>query len=290
MYAPVAGLVGDLTAIGRRYASADPAVETLADRADGTLVRVGEVVVKAHPAGDEVVRKLAVAAEPSVGHLLLRPIAVTRLGDRVVSVWPYGVPVHPDHPEAAPWADAGRLLAGLHAIPLDRLGTPPGPMGQPAKLARAMGRLAATGVGPAVAVVRRAYDGLASGGPRQPDRLVHGDLHLGQLVRLPAGEWRLIDVDDLGTGDPAFDLSRPAAWYATGLLDPIAWEQFLTAYREAGGVAVPPVGDVWPALEFPARMMVVQLAALAVAAAGKAGRAVDEIESVVVDACARMSD
>lgn len=32
--------------------------------------------------------------------------------------------------------------------------------------------------------------------------LVHGDWHLSQLTRLDDGGRRLIDVDDLGTGDP----------------------------------------------------------------------------------------
>jgi predicted trehalose synthase len=43
--------------------------------------------------------------------------------------------------------------------------------------------------------------------------LVHGDWHLGQLGR--RGEhWVLIDVDDLGVGDPAWDLARPAGFWA----------------------------------------------------------------------------
>ena len=47
--------------------------------------------------------------------------------------------------------------------------------------------------------------------------LVHGDWHLGQLARVDA-EWRLLDIDDVGLGDPAWDLGRPAGFWAAGLL------------------------------------------------------------------------
>ncbi|MER0243338.1 hypothetical protein AAHZ94_15210, partial [Streptomyces sp. HSW2009] len=153
------------------------------------------------------------------------------------------------------------------------------------------------------------------------DRLCHGDLHLGQLVRLaapdaPAGPthpthgptltapadptvpadgagaagagWLLIDVDDLGTGDPAWDLARPAAWFATGLLDPDEWSRLLDSYRAAGGPAVGPAGDPWPHLDVPARALTVQSAALGLAKAASAARPPDPAEEAMVAACARM--
>ena len=49
-----------------------------------------------------------------------------------------------------------------------------------------------------------------AGSPDRPATLVHGDWHLGQLGRRSATTpWMLIDVDDLGVGDPAWDLARP---------------------------------------------------------------------------------
>lgn len=106
----------------------------------------------------------------------------------------------------------------------------------------------------------------------------------------PDGAWRLIDVDDLGLGVPAWDLARPAAWYAAGLLAPEDWLCFLDAYRAAGGPAAGPPGtDPWPELDVVARALTVQTAALALAKAAAGNRGLDEGERLMVDSCARIS-
>ncbi|MEU8531076.1 hypothetical protein AB0C77_36680, partial [Streptomyces sp. NPDC048629] len=117
------------------------------------------------------------------------------------------------------------------------------------------------------------------------------DLHLGQLVRHPApdGPWLLIDVDDLGLGEPAWDLARPAAWYAAGILPPEIWSDFLGAYRASGGPAVPADGDPWPQLDVPARALTVQTAALALVKSTEEDRPLDEVEQVMIDTCARIA-
>ena len=219
-----------------------------------------KTVYKLHRLGTDprqlATRLRVAAASPS----LLSPLSVQpeRAGDRWRSVWPYVETVVPQ-PEYLPWAEAGGLLARLHHE--KSIGRIP-PLGWPQRLRRAMDALREQ----PDATVRRAAAALPdavwrAGSPGRPVTVVHGDFHLGQLGRSDVGaQWLLIDVDDLGAGDPAWDLARPAGFWAAGLIPDDDWGAFIDAYRDADGPALP-AGDPWPILEPFAMAAVVQAAA-----------------------------
>ncbi|MFC0849390.1 aminoglycoside phosphotransferase family protein [Streptomyces noboritoensis] len=330
-------LVDTLAEAARTAAGREPGdglhtlgTEVLADRPDGTVVRHGHIVAKAHaPDTDRAALdvRLAVAAHPLLHGVLLAPLKhapvrgagscapsphrpadehAALLARRPLTLWPHGTPVDPTDPDSAPWPEAGRLLANLHRVPTAALPGPLPAMRGPVKAARAVARMREAGVqGTEADPVLRAWAQLPPWaraktphpGPVQTPHprpaegtLCHGDLHLGQLIRhARTGDWLLIDVDDLGLGEPAWDLARPAAWYAAGLLDPDDWARFLAAYREAGGPAVPPEGDPWPQLDVPARALTVQTAALALAKCAKERRPPDEAELAMIGSCARIA-
>ena len=248
----------------------------------GVVVSTLDEVVKAHHDGADgraLAERMRLASHPALSGILLPPkdSAPVAVGDRWVSVWPRGVPVT-DDPAAAPWAEAGGLLARLHRVDPSRLGRIPA-AGTPARLTGALRRLHGN---PSAAPVLAAWQTVP---PLDPGyHLVHGDWHLGQLVRY-RGRWQLIDVDDLGLGDPAWDLGRIAAGYAMGVIPDYGWEKFLAGYRAGHGPALPARGDPWPVLEPVARAFTVYTAATALLS----GRPLDDVDRAVLAACHRIS-
>ncbi len=319
------GLMSALVAAARSHGAPDTGgvFSILSTRAGAVVVRLGDVVVKAHPVGtDPVTLRARLAVATALGALFVPPLGpLGAVEGRLVTVWPAGEPVSPDDPDLAPWEAAATLLARLHGVPPASVGAGELPAGPPARVVRAVHRARrAAPDTPELAILERAFEALpptlpaaprpphagptshggAPTGPAPashalassaPVALVHGDWHLGQLVRRAGGvaHWRLIDVEDLGGGDPAWDLARPAALFAAGVLDPAAWHRFLDAYRAAGGCAVPPAGDAWPRLDAPAKALAVQLAASALADAAAAGRSIDDFEVALLDTCRRIT-
>jgi hypothetical protein len=296
--------LGDLAA---GLPAAGPAPEVLARHDDTVVVAFGDVVLKTHRAGLDpglVARRAAVATRLPE---LLTPLAlpgaglppyVVVLDGRAVTAWPRGATVDRTDPDAAPWREAGALLARLHRHPV---GAAAGLVaGGRERVVRAVAALRAPG-GPvergepdalavhAAAATLEPWTHAAAPWPlgRHEPCLVHGDVHLGQLVTPPdalaPGALVLLDVDEVGVGVPAWDLARPAAWFLCGLVDGSDWSAFLDGYADADGPLLRPGRDLWAELEPAARALTVQTAARVVVAA--AGGPLDTPAQWLVDAC-----
>jgi aminoglycoside phosphotransferase (APT) family kinase protein len=248
-------------------------------RSGAEIVVEGDVVYKLHRPGTDpraLVTRLRIAVGSSALHSPLTTIP-QQMGSRWRTLWPRVETVVPQ-PECAPWAEAGRLLARLHEEAPPRRVPPHGWKHRLRRMLRSADN----------DTIRSAAAELPgevwrAGSPDRPTTLVHGDWHLGQLGRLAAtAPWLLIDVDDLGVGDPAWDLARPAGFWAAGLIPDDDWAAFLQSYRDADGPAVPP-GDPWPVLEPFARAAVIHAAASGVAHGDD-----DETQAALLMACARM--
>ena len=249
----------------------------LRTRSGGRLYFFDELVVKVHQPGTdatELARRLAYCHGPLLAPLDPLPRLLAADGpDRpqsLVTRWPVVEVLTPDR--TPPWTESARLLAGVHETAIT---TPVPGHGWPARLARAVALALPEFVDLGRALLRQAQ------GRSEPRRLLHGDWHLGQLGRTEAG-WRLLDPEDLGLGDPAWDLARPAGFWAADLLSDADWHEFLDGYRGSGGLAIPATGDPWPVLDLPARC------AVYVAAMHPEAHSQDTAQALVA-ACRRMA-
>ncbi|WP_139983390.1 aminoglycoside phosphotransferase family protein [Nocardioides litoris] len=268
------------------------------------VVAVGDVVVKAHRAGDAPAVVAARAALAARLPELLAPVAlpgadlapyVAVEGGRAVTVWPRGVPLDREDPDAAPWRGLGGLLARLHRREPEEAGGLAA--AGPDRVARSVEALRRTGRDDedarAVLAAAATLAPWTCGQAPWPSSvhgpvLVHGDVHLGQLVDAGAG-LVLLDVDDLGVGVSAWDLARPAAWFLTGLVGEQEWGSLLGGYADAGGPLTTDPRGPWPELEPAARALTVQTAARGLLGRGGLPADDDLPRRLLVEACRRIA-
>ena len=304
----------------------DTAEQVIESRSGSTVVVFSRVAVKLHQPGthgSDLAWRLATAAgcrRALLAPLRTRPVVVEGMGATgsvLASIWPRVSPLQALSPDEVDWPEIGAVLARLHCWP-PSAHQAPGHGGQArlGRAAHALSELATAGVyrydraantvaGRQPPLPETAEDLWARFSPGDlarlagalhaelvaqpiPKRLlVHGDWHLGQVARTDDG-WRFLDVDDLGLGDPAWDLGRPAGAWAAGLLDETSLTLLLDGYRRADGPALPPSGDPWPRIDLPARCSLV-IALYGLLRDRVVGVEAEQLVGNLVGACARMA-
>lgn len=212
---------------------------------------LGDVVIVKHAVGTDaalLTAQLRVAGADPWRQVLLSPLhqaPIPAPDGRLLTLWPRVRLLSASDGEI-PWNEIGDLLARLHGLPAPELQ----PHGGRARLARAMAAAADLFPGGSTDVLRRLALSLMRDWPEGADRLVHGDPHLGNFGRLDNGRLVLASVDNLGLGDPAWDLGLFAGLFGAGLLPDAAWASLLDGYL--GGDAQSRRRP-WPELDHPAR-------------------------------------
>ena len=292
-----ADLLTELTQLARRILPNEHSAPVLLSSRSGRLVmRLGHLVIKVHgPRADDhdLGLRLKLVAEAPFDEIFLSPLPneYPDLAGPFTTIWPAGEPVDANL-EQIPWQAAAELLARLHRSPLPAY---PFPISQGMKrVTDTLAKLQAQSWDKWQPDLRAVLSAAAtlSFTDRQLLCLVHGDWHLGQMVSISLNgkdSWRLIDVEDLGLGDPAWDLARPAAFFAAGLIAPGDWDLFLDSYRAAGGPAVESFENPWQSLDMPARALIVQCAAAALIRSKQSYTPLSDAELHLVDACRRIS-
>ena len=146
--------------------------------------------------------------------------------------WPRVETVVPQ-PECVPWADAGQLLARLHGEAIPRRVPPMAGRSGCGAPSMHCGTHTDDTIRPrGSATARRSVAGRVPGSADARSCTATGT-SASSVGGRPRRAWVLIDVDDLGVGDPAWDLARPAGFWAAGLIPDADWTMFFDAYREA---------------------------------------------------------
>lgn len=254
------------------------AVDPLRSRSDALLFTDDRLVLKVHRPGTspvELTQRLAAAAasEELLSPIELQPISLPRpivqllQSGSLGSLWPRVETLSPETPAVElPWGEGGLLLSRLHTR-----AAPQVPAGGIGRALRALAWLECSRGESAEPVLAAAATLPAPELTFAGGTLIHGDYHFGQLGR-PAGvaQWRLLDVDEVGTGAPLSDLGRIAALFAVGAIGPAQWQDFVAGYRAGPSGLLGAAGPIWHLVDPHARWAVV------IAAAGLLRRPPDE--------------
>ncbi|MBP9708853.1 MAG: phosphotransferase [Oligoflexales bacterium] len=281
----------------KEYASNNFLPVVLSKRGSAYVVKYGNIVAKIHSTSTDIIElksRIDLIGQESICNFFLQPLLrkVEIVKGRLLTLWPAGLTSESASVDRLDWKEHALLLAEFHkaSFRIENKEQVLAKAGNEFRLQRMHSRFQASKNCKEKNYVLGAFSTLtfadSKHGQNNACHVIHGDWHPGQVVQYNDNA-KLIDIDDVGIGNPAWDLARPAAWYLASFLSDSIWQDFLDSYRDAGGPAIKGKNP-WEFLELPARTVVIQSAAKALIDTQTETRLLDDFELELINMCRRI--
>ncbi len=288
-------------------------IATLAKTSRSTVLQHDSVIAKCHFAADNMMlsEKIRTIQEPDFQSIFLQPHRSSYhcQNDKFgISYWPEAERISPDKLTNAFWSEIGALLAKLHSTPIKNSN-----LRFPTELfsnftqvnEKIANSFAYCSVNPKhkkhlkkinqawiSILTHKNFHKVVKDIRLRPKVWSHGDFHLGQIVFIKSHGTttaRFIDFDTFCCSIPEWDLARPAALFAAGILPAHLWNSFIVSY--AGDKFNHKLNEnkLWSKLDIPAKVMTVNLATIAVNRATLTDENLEDSELQLIETCKAIS-
>jgi hypothetical protein len=288
-------------------------VTTLSQTSRSTVLQHALLVAKCHFATNNknLSKKIHTIQESDFQSIFLQPKPSTyhNLNEDVsISYWPEAERISPDKLTDGLWSEIGSLLAKLHSTPLmnSKLRFPAEVFPIFSEVNEKIADCFKQGTSGSkhrlhLETINHAWISILTHKNFHKEvkdiRLrskvwSHGDFHLGQIVFIHdrgKNAARFIDCDTLCHSIPEWDLARPAALFAAGILPAHLWQSFIESYAEHKFKYKLNERKLWSKLDIPAKVMTVKLATNAVNRATLSGDNLEDSELQLIETCKAIS-
>jgi hypothetical protein len=288
-------------------------IATLSRSSRSTVLQHDLLVAKCHIASDNksLSKKIHTIQESDFQSIFLQPnrfISHHQNDDINISYWPEAERISPDKLTDGLWSEIGSLLARLHSVPLKNSS-----LRFPAELfpifsevnekiescfkksagsSKYREHLETINHAWISILTNKNFHKVVKDIRLRPKVWSHGDFHLGQIVIIQdqgKNAARLIDCDSLCHSIAEWDLARPAALFAAGILPAQFWQSFIESYAEHRFKCKLNEKKLWSSLDIPAKVMTVKLATNAVNRATLTDDYLEDSELELIETCKAIS-
>ena len=284
-------------------------IATLSKTSKSTVLRHESIVAKCHfeVDKDNLYERIRTIQESEFQSIFLQPNLPTYhyQNEKVdISYWPEAERLSPNKLTKSIWSEIGILLAKLHSTPLKKI-----ELRFPSELFKIFSDIneklqrcnkqcaAGSKHRTQLKIIYQAWISILTHKNfhkvvkdirLRPKVWSHGDFHLGQIVFIKDQEnssARFIDIDTICHSIPEWDLARPSALFAAGILPAPLWRSFIESYFELGLKQTLNEKILWSNLDMPAKVMTIKLACLALNRATLADEQLEDTEMQLIETC-----